>query len=398
MTKVTREANSCPRSIHQREFRPTQGKLDLNHYFPIRPLPNYMVDLPSHSYVDELQSKLRSDWLAISKAREITAKRRRGLSTLLVGEDSADANVIVYGSMARGEMTSESDLDWTLLLDKPVDPADLVTTQRIASKIYAAEFAVPGTTNIFGSMTSSHSLVHDIGGQDDTNANTTRRILLLLESYAPASRDAYDRVRRHILHRYVEDDYGLSFGSGQKVVPRFLLNDLSRYWRTVTVDFVHKQRADAGGKWALRNAKLRMSRKLIFAAGLLVCFECHLDPDAEIARVELRDPQGGSAGLIHYLEHQFSCSPLEILARSTLRHATPETAKLLFDNYDAFLALLDNREERTVLKNLEPSEAHANDVFKQVRRISHGFQEGLTRLFFRDKKDLYSLTEFYGVF
>jgi len=357
-----------------------------------------MLDLKLPSYLDELRSELRSDWPVIFQSRERTSKRRSDLGALLAGEDSADANVVVYGSVARREMTSESDLDWTLLLDKPVDPADLATTQRIASKIYAAKFAEPGKTNIFGSMTSSHSLVHDIGGEDDTNANTTRRILLLLESYVPAGRDAYDRVRRHILHRYVEDDYGLSFGSGQKIVPRFLLNDLSRYWRTVTVDFVHKQRSDAGEKWALRNAKLRMSRKLIFAAGLLVCFECHLDPDAERARRELRNPTGGSAELIHYLEQQFSLPPLDILARSVLRRAKPETAKLLFDNCEAFLALMDSHEERAVLKSLDPSEAHTNRVFKQVRQISHGFQEGLTRLFFRDNKELYSLTEFYGVF
>ncbi len=89
---------------------------------------------------------------------EKTAVRRVGLSDLLSGVDSADANVVVYGSMAREEMTSESDLDWTLLLDKPVDPADLGTTQRIASKIYQAKFAEPGKTNIFGSMTFSHAL------------------------------------------------------------------------------------------------------------------------------------------------------------------------------------------------------------------------------------------------
>lgn len=357
-----------------------------------------MFDGKRTSHIDDLKQKLKCDWPAIVAARATTAKRRTQLGDLLSGEDSADANVVVYGSMAREEMTSESDLDWTLLLDKPVDPADLATTQRIASKIFAAKFAEPGKTNIFGSMTSSHSLVHDIGGQDDTNANTTRRVLLLLESYVPANRDAYDRVRRHILHRYVEDDYGLSFGSGQKIVPRFLLNDLSRYWRTVTVDFVHNQRADAGDKWALRNAKLRMSRKLIFAAGLLVCFECHLDPAAERARRELRTSEGGSAQLIHYLEQQFSLPPLEILARSLLLHAKPETAKLLFDNYEAFLSLMDNHDKRTVLRDLDPSQAQSNEVFKEVRDISHRFQEGLTCLFFRDSSELYSLTEFYEVF
>ncbi len=350
------------------------------------------------SQIDDLKRELQCDWASISRARETTARRRDELATLLSGEDSADANVVVYGSMARQEMTSESDLDWTLLLDKTVDPADLGTTQRIAARIYEAKFAEPGKTNIFGTMTSSHSLVHDIGGQDDTNANTTRRVLLLLESYVPAGRDAYDRVRRHILHRYVEDDYGLSFGSGQKIVPRFLLNDLSRYWRTVTVDFVHKQREDGGGKWAIRNAKLRMSRKLIFAAGLLVCFECHLDGDAEFARHSLKSPEGGSSELIRYIELQFSRSPLEILARSVRRHGKPETARLLFDSYDAYLSVLDDHDKRAALTQLQPSDARSSPVFTEVRGISHRFQEGLTRLFFRDSPHLYALTEFFGVF
>ena len=357
-----------------------------------------MLNFATTSYLDELKSKLGTDWPTISRARETTAKRRDELARLIAGEESEDANVVVYGSMARGEMTHESDLDWTLLLDKPVDPLDLSTSQRLAKKILEAGFLAPGKTNIFGTMTSSHSLVHNIGGQDDTNANTTRRVLLLLESYAPGKSEAYVRVRRHILFRYVDDDYGLSFGSGQKIVPRFLLNDLSRYWRTMTVDFAHKQRAEAGGKWALRNAKLRMSRKLIFAAGLLACFECHLDEAAKGARDELRGPSHRSAELIDYLERQFSIPPLEILARSGLRHAELETAKLLFDNYEAFLALLDDPERRTILASLDPSQVRDDKVFQEVRDVSHRFQEGLTRLFFRDNKEIYSLTEFFGVF
>jgi predicted nucleotidyltransferase len=175
------------------------------------------------SHLDELRRECGCEWLAISRARELTRNKRDELRGLIASECSADSNLVVYGSMAREEMTSDSDLDWTLLLDKPVDPADLSTTQRIASKLSAAKFVEPGKTNIFGTMTSSHSLVHDICGHDDTNANTTRRILLLIESYVPSSREAYDRVRRHILYRYVEDDYGHSLEAAKQPYRDFFL-------------------------------------------------------------------------------------------------------------------------------------------------------------------------------
>lgn len=78
-----------------------------------------------------------------------------------------------------------------------------------------------------------------------------RRVLLLLESLPTGNSDAYGRVRRQILKRYLNDDRGLTGKSGKIIVPRFLLNDLTRYWRTVTVDFVYKQRAEPGKNWAL---------------------------------------------------------------------------------------------------------------------------------------------------
>jgi len=72
------------------------------------------------------------------------------------------------------------------------------------------------------------------------------------------------RVLRVLLKRYLVDDFGYAMPPKAAArVPRFLLNDLVRYWRTMAVDFAAKRREREGAGWGLRNFKLRMSRKLI---------------------------------------------------------------------------------------------------------------------------------------
>jgi len=59
-----------------------------------------------------------------------------------------------------------------------------------------------------------------------------------LESRPIGRRDAYDRVIRVILERYFDRDSNLfSHDQANFRVPRFLLNDVVRYWRTIAVDF-----------------------------------------------------------------------------------------------------------------------------------------------------------------
>ena len=180
--------------------------------------------------------------------------------------------------------------------------------------------------------------------------------------------------------------------------PRFLLNDLTRYWRTITVDFVYKQRKSAGKKWALRNAKLRLSRKLVFTSGLLRCFFCHLDQNAASGREDLvskHDP----TRLISYMESELSATPLELLARAAARpDVSRATARALFDNYDAFLALLDNEEYRNELGNLLPDQVGTSKVWEHVRDLGKGFQSGLTSLFYGEDKELNALIVEYSVF
>jgi predicted nucleotidyltransferase len=350
------------------------------------------------SAIDELEERLGVYWEHIRTARETTAERRATLSRAFEGRVAVDTSVALFGSIAREEMTSGSDADWILLADGQSCPEHKELTFEVARILHENKFGEPGRSGVFGTLVGSHSLVHEIGGEDDTNSNTTRRVLLLLESFAVGRCEAYDRVRRQILNRYVRDDRGLIYGRGATKVPRFFLNDLTRYWRTITVDFVYKQRADAGKKWALRNAKLRMSRKLVFTSGLLRCFFCQLDPEAEKARAELaahRDP----AEMLRYLDRQLNKTPLELLAEAASRPKIPETtARKLFNSYDAFLGILNNQEQRDELASLIPDQMGPSRTWKQVRTISEEFQAGLTELFYGPDEELASLIREYGVF
>jgi predicted nucleotidyltransferase len=344
-----------------------------------------------------LQTRLSEEWPAINRARDRASETAEKIEKALAGLGSTDAGVVIFGSLARREWTSKSDVDWTLLIDGQADPEHLNLAHSVAGRLEGEGFPRPGTSGIFGSMTFGHDLIQKIGGREDTNENTTRRVLLIQESQPFYKRDAYDRILKHILSRYLKDDRGLRFGTLRFKVPRILLNDIVRYWRTVTVDFVEKQRGQAGRGWGLRNAKLRMSRKLIFATGMLSCFSCELLPCGEA--LEELSTNHSTIGMEEYLRKFVQTPPLEILATLLLeRNIKHETALKLFSSYNAFLTLLDDEGKRNRLKELPLDEISTDAVFAEVRKFSHEFQEGLTALFFYDDEKLRDLTIFYGVF
>lgn len=344
-----------------------------------------------------LQNRLGAEWPAISKAIGEAEQATQRIGEAIRGHSTSDVSVVVFGSLARKEWTSSSDVDWTLLIDGEVDPQHIEIAQSVADRLNEKGFVPPGQTGVFGNMTFSHDLVQKIGGKEDSNENTTRRVLLLQESIALGNSAAYDRVLTHILKRYLTDDRGFRYGSLPYKVPRFMLNDIVRYWRTITVDFVEKQRGRAGKGWGLRNAKLRMSRKLIFTAGLLSCFSCDFLAD-QSAREELVERKS-TFGMEKHLGDFIRATPLEILAITLLElKIKADIAIKLFSSYDAFLAILDNSAKREELKNLHYDDVAKSSVFQEVRVISRSFQEGLTDMFFKDSDKLRDLTVFYGVF
>lgn len=181
-------------------------------------------------------------------------------------------SICLFGSWAREELTPGSDDDWAVIVEsRSAEASSVRSTMEIAKRHLGADGRAPGSQGVFGVSFDIDTLITNVGLDADTNTNLTRRMLLLFESCEVAG-DAHSEARSRVLDRY------LNYGLKPFRPPRFLLNDLTRYWRTICVDFVGKH-ADTEGndpKWVSRNAKLRISRKLLFAGGLLPILLCHL--------------------------------------------------------------------------------------------------------------------------
>jgi predicted nucleotidyltransferase len=137
----------------------------------------------SGSSIEVLERALKAEWLNIRKSREATSQNRAKLVRAFEGLVAPDTSLVLFGSVARQQMTSGSDADWILLIDGQAFPEHADQKNDAARLLKDHGFGEPGRSGVFGSRVGSHGLVHQIGGEDDTNANTTRRVLLLLESW-----------------------------------------------------------------------------------------------------------------------------------------------------------------------------------------------------------------------
>jgi len=346
----------------------------------------------------ELQLKLNRNWNNILTATEASNRKVELLNGLLIREPGRpiveDASIVFFGSIARGECTSHSDTDWIVLVDGQVDEQHFKAFQNARRTLIEAKEIPPGNSGMFGGLAFSHDIVHRIGGHDDSNRNLTLRMLLLLESISIGDDTARQRVVRAILRRYLADDPSWTFRSDGKI-PRFLLNDSVRFWRTMAVDFADKFHDQTGEKWALRNTKLRFSRKLIFMTSVLACFSWQLRKiSSESDPIE----QTVEAALSHLLSY-LSRPPLEILADELLRGSVPSsTCCKIMCSYDEFLSILSDEKLRDELVQLPRELAEKNVLFQRIRNLSHTFRDGLIEWLFDANLEMFPLVKDYGLF
>src|SRR5664280_3772 len=305
-------------------------------------------------------------------ARELTARRlaerRASLAELPHDED---VSLVLMGSWGRSEVTSGSDDDFMLLVQ---GDARLDVRPSLAEVKTVLDRA-PGDQGIFGEPVSSRRIIEKIGLEDDSNSNLSRRMLFLLESCYATREDIYDLVREELLDRYLDQSVK------HYRPPRFLLNDVVRYWRTMCVDFAGKERAGPE-KWGLRNAKLRTARKVLFAGGLLPVFQC----------ATLRADE-----MPAFLCASLAMPPVDRIAAAFLQHDAPDPGGRALGAYDDFLGLLDDESFRAELNAVTRESSKASAAFAEAARLGKELELGLLALLF-ETDSLPKLVREYGIF
>jgi hypothetical protein len=272
---------------------------------------------------------------------------------------SRDASIVLMGSWGRRELTSGSDDDFMILVRGRRRPV-LTPTRRSVKKVLDQ---APGRQGIFGGTVFSRKLVNEIGLDKDDNSNLTRRMLFMLESMPVTGEQIYRTVRGEILDRYLDESVKAYRP------PRFFLNDVVRYWRTMCVDFAGKER-QGSEKWGLRNAKLRNSRKVLFAGGLLPILDC-----ARLDELQMRD----------FLKSELEVPPTDRIARSFMDNGAHDAGARTLGAYDDFVGRMDDGEFRQALKEVTRENAPDSTAFSEAQRLGRDLEDGLLALLYETR-------------
>lgn len=310
------------------------------------------VDLPALAHAAELSEQ------QVGVARDFFHER--------LGADNS-LDIVVCGSMARREMSRASDFDYLVVAHGLVEGASRPREFRKACDTWREGRGIraPGSSGVFGQVVSAADLVEQIGLEPDTNSSLTRRVLLLEEGVSVLVPDLHRKLIATIVGRYLHEDPSDTSGP-----PRFLLNDVVRYWRTIAVDYQAKVWRDLTvDGWGLRYRKLRIS----FVSALVSLF-----------LVEIAKPSDAHA----FLTDQFVDVPalarvaqlVDVLGDDD---AAIQDLRRLFEIADAFCAFLHDGERRRAAKSVLPPAKKATDAgFMAMRALSVELEGCLERLFF----------------
>jgi Nucleotidyltransferase domain len=299
----------------------------------------------------------------IARAKEHSESKLSELRARLVNTSPQEDVIVTCGSYARREASDESDIDFFIIssnsaaqVARQSGAEPPLWIRRVREAISEIVPLGPAENGAFATVESSEAMLLNIGGEDDSNSKITRRMLFLLEGEWLFNADAFTRLRREMLERYVGEHVG------DEHVALFLLNDIIRYYRTVAVDYEFKTIEKEKPKpWGIRNIKLVFARKFLYASGLFSVAMTKGQPWKD---------------KISTLESLFS---MTVIDRMVAICGRPKMDAVLA-SYNHFLERFEDRSVREHLKQLRKDERD-DQLFRELKNRGHRFSRDLLQLF-----------------
>ena len=220
---------------------------------------------------------MEDNTLIIDTIREQSIKKLNNIrADFQVSIDKIDfkPNVCVFaaGSLGRLEIADSSDLDLFFVLtdkgDKQQNESNgfkpnnlqIYTFFNMICEMYKKHhFPAPSSGGRYLEFINACDLFRIGSREEDFKNGFTTRILMLLESKYVYNEEDYNRIIEEILNAYFVDfsDHSEDF------VPLFLMNDIYRYWYTVTMNYEFRRDiSDDDNKKYWKRLKLKYARML----------------------------------------------------------------------------------------------------------------------------------------
>jgi hypothetical protein len=272
------------------------------------------------------------------------------LADTLAGEDIL---LTTNGSFARREACPLSDLDFFIICRSGDEQRVQTLREKVLPHIARVVPKPPAVGGAFATVEALDTMLANIGGQHDPNDKITRRMLFLLEGEWLFNEPFFRHARERLLRRYVR-----STMSPDKIA-RFLLNDVIRYYRTISVDFEHKT-TEAEKPWGTRYIKLVFPRKLLYFSGILAV--------AETRDLPVPDKLDRLASL------------LDLPMVERIHQVCGDAALDALSLYDEFLRAFAQPETRATLDRTTEADRETSPVFRALKDRSMDFTVSLHEL------------------
>ena len=289
---------------------------------------------------------------AFQHSKEIIEQLRVDfIKALLDSPHREKITIVTTGSYGRGEASKSSDLDLFLFFDSDRSDDNLEQEKKNIKEVVDKYIAKqPGDTGTFGAnvVVKFSEMLKNLGGENDLNNLLTRRMLFLLEGTWLYGESRFKSYRAELITKYIKA------GDPERQISRFLLNDIIRYYRTITTDFEYKV-SESMKSWGLRNVKLRFSRKLLYFGGVISVAETALMPQAE-----------KNASLASLFDKTVLERVQDIGANN--RYTTE-----ILSIYQSFLQTIECPDKRSELDSVTKEARSSSPLFVQMREKSKEF-------------------------